>query len=164
MGRRLGAAALNPTSSTPTPSPAPTPPPWPTPSPFPPPAPDFVALKGEWNTFSSKNGPRIDELEKRISSLFQQQNERLGYLLAASGGSNGSGASAPTPHLNGPLHGDNGHVCRSPPCSRNTETCKLNGNCCADLMFEMLVDFTRFLHEHNITYYVTAGTLLGAVR
>jgi hypothetical protein len=31
-------------------------------------------------------------------------------------------------------------------------------------MFELLVDFTRFLSGHNITYFITAGTLLGAVR
>eukprot|EP00913_Durusdinium_trenchii_P003505 g3245.t1 len=57
-----------------------------------------------------------------------------------------------------------GHACRSPPCSRDLDSCKVNGNCCADLMFEMLVDFSRFLTRQNVTFMVSEGTLLGAVR
>eukprot|EP00435_Cladocopium_sp_Y103_P057614 s616_g19.t3 len=57
-----------------------------------------------------------------------------------------------------------GHACRSPPCSRDPKSCKGNGNCCADLMFEMLVDFSNFLRRNNVTFMVSEGTLLGAVR
>lgn len=57
-----------------------------------------------------------------------------------------------------------GHGCRSPPCSRDMESCKYNDNCCADRMFEMLSDFSDFLNARNVTHFVVAGTLLGAVR
>ncbi|CAJ1456681.1 unnamed protein product [Effrenium voratum] len=57
-----------------------------------------------------------------------------------------------------------GHACRSPPCSRDEKSCRVNGNCCSDLMFEMLVDFSDFLRRHNVTFMVSEGTLLGAVR
>ena len=35
---------------------------------------------------------------------------------------------------------------------------------CADLMFEMLVDFSNFLRRNNVTFMLSEGTLLGAVR
>ncbi|CAE8648145.1 unnamed protein product, partial [Polarella glacialis] len=57
-----------------------------------------------------------------------------------------------------------GHACRSPPCSRDEESCRFNGNCCKDFMFEMLVDFSEFLSRNNVTHAVVEGTLLGAIR
>jgi len=57
-----------------------------------------------------------------------------------------------------------GHGCRTPPCSRDLVTCKMNGNCCIDLMFDMLVDFSAFLKSVNVTHFLIAGSLLGAIR
>ncbi|CAE7764979.1 ADO2 [Symbiodinium pilosum] len=61
--------------------------------------------------------------------------------------------------------------CRTPKCDRNA-TCATSSHrslqtpygCCSDYMMLMLADVTGWLHEQNIPYFITYGTLLGAVR
>lgn len=62
--------------------------------------------------------------------------------------------------------------CRSPRCDRNATTCASSAprslltpyGCCSDYMLIMLSDVAGWLESHNIPYFVTYGTLLGAVR
>lgn len=94
---------------------------------------------------------QIKELREAVERLSHQTDDRFSSLMQPD-----------------KTRGDNpstlGHACRSPPCSRDPKSCKGNGNCCADLMFEMLVDFSNFLRRQNVTFMVSEGTLLGAVR
>lgn len=94
---------------------------------------------------------QIKELREAVERLSHQTDDRFSSLMQP-----------------GKAKGDNpsmlGHACRSPPCSRDPKSCKSNGNCCADLMFEMLVDFSNFLRRNNVTFMLSEGTLLGAVR
>ncbi|CAE7336360.1 ADO2 [Symbiodinium natans] len=61
--------------------------------------------------------------------------------------------------------------CRTPKCDRNA-TCASTSQrslqtpygCCSDYMLLMLADVTGWLHEQGIPYFITYGTLLGAVR
>lgn len=165
--KRLGMAGV--ATALPTVSVTPSPPP-----PPPPPSPPLEQLKNELKSeiqdakkvsteSSDKANARLTSLEERLTKLFAQQNERFSHLLQ--GSKDGDPIAKKKAEVDKqPLHGKNGHVCRTPPCSRNMDTCKLNQNCCSDLMFDMLVDFTDWLVAHNITYHITAGTLLGAVR
>lgn len=65
-----------------------------------------------------------------------------------------------------------GFSCRSPRCDRNTSACSRTAErslrtpygCCSDYMLLMLKDITEWLDQHNIPYFITYGTLLGAVR
>jgi len=62
--------------------------------------------------------------------------------------------------------------CRSPRCDRNATTCAKDGvrslatpyGCCSDYMLLMLVDVCDWLDQQSIPYFVTYGTLLGALR
>ncbi|CAL1149909.1 unnamed protein product [Cladocopium goreaui] len=55
--------------------------------------------------------------------------------------------------------------CRTPKCDRNA-TClgASRYGCCSDYMMVMLNDITSWLKEQDIPYFITYGTLLGAVR
>jgi len=100
---------------------------------------------------------RLKELSEAVERLSHQTDDRFSSLVKSWDGRSSQGAEGiEKPHP--------GHACRSPPCSRDEESCHVNGNCCADLMYEMLLDFTSFLRRHNVTYMVTEGTLLGAIR
>merc|ERR1712217_89416 len=66
-----------------------------------------------------------------------------------------------------------GLSCRSPRCDRNATACKMGNTerslaapygCCTDYMVIMLGDVTQWLGDQQIPYFVTYGTLLGAVR
>jgi hypothetical protein len=65
-----------------------------------------------------------------------------------------------------------GLSCRSPKCDRNASTCAGFARrslaspygCCNDYMLIMLRDVTEWLDQQKIPYFVTYGTLLGAVR
>jgi len=62
--------------------------------------------------------------------------------------------------------------CRSPRCDRNATTCARDAprtlaspfGCCSDYMLLMLRDVTEWLDQQQIPYYITYGTLLGALR
>eukprot|EP00971_Amphidinium_carterae_P296141 5882331-Amphidinium_carterae.1 len=62
--------------------------------------------------------------------------------------------------------------CRTPRCDRNATTCKHGVprslaspyGCCSDYMLIMLRDVTSWLGQRNIPYFITYGTLLGALR
>ncbi|CAJ1373179.1 unnamed protein product [Effrenium voratum] len=61
--------------------------------------------------------------------------------------------------------------CRTPKCDRNasclsssTRSLTTPYGCCSDYMMVMLNDVTRWLQQENIPYFITYGTLLGAVR
>eukprot|EP00439_Symbiodinium_sp_Y106_P042335 s2315_g5.t1 len=61
--------------------------------------------------------------------------------------------------------------CRTPKCDRNATCASASQRslqtpygCCSDYMLLMLTDVTGWLHEQNIPYFITYGTLLGAVR
>lgn len=63
--------------------------------------------------------------------------------------------------------------CRSPRCDRNATTCRNSARprswstpygCCSDYMMLMLVDVTGWLDQQKIPYFITYGTLLGALR
>lgn len=65
------------------------------------------------------------------------------------------------------LHGkaDNSKRCKQQDCVR--EGCDSNpraADCCSEHMFRALVTTIDWLDAHNITYALTGGTLLGAVR
>jgi len=75
-------------------------------------------------------------------------------------------------------------LCGTPDCTRSPRICGMTGfsadkvgglgadggvihskqACCQDLMLRMLVDVGTFLDKHNIEWYITYGTLLGAMR
>jgi hypothetical protein len=65
-----------------------------------------------------------------------------------------------------------GFSCRSPRCDRNVSACARTAErslrtpygCCSDYMLLMLKDITEWLDQHDIPYFITYGTLLGAVR
>uniref|UniRef100_A0A7S0A4F6 LicD/FKTN/FKRP nucleotidyltransferase domain-containing protein n=1 Tax=Pyrodinium bahamense TaxID=73915 RepID=A0A7S0A4F6_9DINO len=65
-----------------------------------------------------------------------------------------------------------GLSCRSPRCDRNATTCAAAAGrslttpfgCCSDYMLLMLGDVTEWLVQQNIPYFITYGTLLGALR
>jgi len=65
-----------------------------------------------------------------------------------------------------------GFSCRSPRCDRNTSACSRTAErslrtpygCCSDYMLLMLKDITEWLDQQHIPYFITYGTLLGAVR
>jgi len=65
-----------------------------------------------------------------------------------------------------------GLSCWSPRCDRNASTCAATARrtlsspygCCNDYMLIMLRDVTEWLDQQRIPYFVTYGTLLGAVR
>ena len=99
----------------------------------------------------------LKDLREAVERLSRQTDDRFSSLMQPNKvtGTEGS-PSTPSNVV--------GHACRSPPCSRDPKSCKGNGNCCADLMFEMLVDFSNFLKRQNVTFMVSEGTLLGAVR
>lgn len=65
-----------------------------------------------------------------------------------------------------------GLTCRSPRCDRNATSCAAAAGrslssphgCCSDYMLMMLTDVTEWLSRQGIPYFVTYGTLLGALR
>jgi len=68
-----------------------------------------------------------------------------------------------------------GMSCRSPRCDRNATLCSWSTSssgrslstpygCCSDYMMLMLKDVTDWLDQQEIPYFITYGTLLGAVR
>ncbi|CAK0903764.1 unnamed protein product [Prorocentrum cordatum] len=65
-----------------------------------------------------------------------------------------------------------GLSCRSPRCERNASLCARGVGrslatpygCCSDYMLLMLTDVTEWLTAQQIPYFVTYGTLLGALR
>merc|ERR1711935_736486 len=65
-----------------------------------------------------------------------------------------------------------GLSCRSPRCDRNSTACAFGTKrslttpygCCSDYMLLMLKDVTEYLDQHQIPYFITYGTLLGALR
>eukprot|EP00928_Gymnodinium_smaydae_P007649 TRINITY_DN12741_c0_g1_i2.p1 TRINITY_DN12741_c0_g1~~TRINITY_DN12741_c0_g1_i2.p1 ORF type:complete len:757 (-),score=149.98 TRINITY_DN12741_c0_g1_i2:97-2367(-) len=148
--------AAAPSGPPPTPPPPPPPPPpmsaWSyTPPPPPSPLDDTAKLRKE-----------VDEMREELKRYSRLTDDRVGSLASRlHGGSTGT-ATAVAALPAGAV--EEGHVCRSPPCSRDMSSCRFNGNCCSDFMFEMLVDFTDFLSRNNVTHFVTEGTLLGAVR
>lgn len=117
--------------------------------------------------------PEIKKLKDTIKRLENQNSNRytqvLGDLakLAPGGSTQGLEEWPAQTKVNNTVATPEqaaGHACRSPPCSRDTESCKYNGNCCADRMYEMLSDFSDFLTSRNVTHFLVAGTLLGAIR
>jgi hypothetical protein len=51
------------------------------------------------------------------------------------------------------------YKCEPSPCTSNQSVA-----CCLDIMYFMLEDITRLLHERDFIYFATYGTLLGVVR
>lgn len=99
------------------------------------------------NSDNSKVEKELKSLQEAVNRLSHQTDDRFSTML-----------------LKGSTELAEGHACRSPPCSRDEDSCKLNGNCCKDLMYEMLSDFSDFLTRNNVTHFVVEGTLLGGVR
>eukprot|EP00931_Biecheleriopsis_adriatica_P116028 TRINITY_DN91742_c0_g1_i1.p1 TRINITY_DN91742_c0_g1~~TRINITY_DN91742_c0_g1_i1.p1 ORF type:complete len:806 (+),score=171.02 TRINITY_DN91742_c0_g1_i1:82-2418(+) len=113
-----------------------------------------VGYRSYWTTTTLLPWQRdINELRGSLERLAHQTDDRFSATLQR---------ILPTAGLK--LEESKGHVCRVPPCSRDVKSCKVNGNCCDDLMFEMLVDFSEFLTKQNVSFMVSEGTLLGAVR
>eukprot|EP00929_Paragymnodinium_shiwhaense_P018433 TRINITY_DN12907_c0_g1_i1.p1 TRINITY_DN12907_c0_g1~~TRINITY_DN12907_c0_g1_i1.p1 ORF type:complete len:1272 (+),score=255.53 TRINITY_DN12907_c0_g1_i1:90-3905(+) len=62
--------------------------------------------------------------------------------------------------------------CRSPRCDRNATACQAGVprsmtspyGCCSDYMLLMLADVTEWLDRNDIPYFITYGTLIGALR
>eukprot|EP00929_Paragymnodinium_shiwhaense_P037247 TRINITY_DN19881_c0_g1_i2.p1 TRINITY_DN19881_c0_g1~~TRINITY_DN19881_c0_g1_i2.p1 ORF type:complete len:983 (-),score=232.71 TRINITY_DN19881_c0_g1_i2:160-2988(-) len=133
--------------------------------PAPTPSPPSFAWGSTASSSSSSSESEVDKLKKEVQELkdslhrlARQTDDRVATLHAelTQQDSGSDNASAPAD--------DGSHICRTPPCSRDVESCKANNNCCTDRMFEMLTDFTNFLSRHNVTYYLAEGTLLGAIR
>lgn len=119
------------------------------------------AADTEAATAAAAASTEIAELKKKLEKAVNQDNDRYAHVLSQLPSpdpptSNGSDFVAAEQQA--------GHGCRVPPCSRDLETCKLNRNCCSDLMFEMLMEFSKFLTERDIVHFVVAGTLIGAFR
>lgn len=112
---------------------------------------DYWGGWGEPTTTTPEWQGQIKSLREAVERLSHQTDDRFSSLMQPAKARGGNPSML-------------GHACRSPPCSRDPKSCKGNGNCCADLMFEMLVDFSNFLRRNNVTFMVSEGTLLGAVR
>lgn len=115
-----------------------------------------TAQDNGWSYYSTSTTPewegQIKSLREAVERLSHQTDDRFSSLMK------------PPQRSAGQKERTEGHACRSPPCSRDQSSCRVNGNCCSDLMFEMLVDFSNFLTRLNVTFMVSEGTLLGAVR
>jgi len=162
----------------PTPAPTVAPPPWAWPTRAPAPLWDSAQkleeikkqMKNDAEVAAkAKLQPEIDKLTKAVERLSEQANDRYAKLLedhavtpAADYAASDNITTAIDPAETAMQEA--GHGCRSPPCSRDLSSCKLNRNCCIDLMFEMLVDFSEFLNRRNVTHFLVAGSLIGGVR
>merc|ERR1719277_363157 len=93
-------------------------------------------------------------------------------LYGKSESSGGKGSKSTLKHELAMLPTTQSLSCRSPRCDRNATTCARDAprtiaspyGCCSDYMLLMLRDVAEWLDQEGIPYYITYGTLLGALR